>query len=185
MTDILDVKYHYVKILLGTAMERRDSIETFINQWKRERPDLDPWPVGILGRAQRISTHLQTRATKWLAPLELTWESFSLLLALRRSGAPYELRPTEIYKESLLSSGAITNRIDNVEKKGWVKRFDSPGDRRGIVVRLTASGRALADKAVEIHFRELAGQLSKMSKKDRQVLPELLSKVLESLEERD
>jgi DNA-binding MarR family transcriptional regulator len=181
-----DVKYHYVKILFwGAAMERRDSIETFINQWKRERPDLDPWPVGVLGRTQRISAHLQTRATNWLAPLGLTWESFSLLLALRRSGAPYELRPTEIYKESLLSSGAVTNRIDNVEKKGWVKRFDSPDDRRGIVVRLTASGRALADKAVEIHFRELASHLSKMSKKERQMLLELLGKVLESLEESD
>jgi DNA-binding MarR family transcriptional regulator len=146
-------------------------------------------PVSYLGyfdvRTQRISAHLQTRATNWLAPLGLTWESFGLLLALRRSGAPYELRPTEIYKESLLSSGAVTNRIDNVEKKGWVKRFDSPDDRRGIVVRLTASGRALADKAVEIHFRELASHLSKMSKREREMLLELLGKVLESLEQSD
>jgi DNA-binding MarR family transcriptional regulator len=163
-------------------MERQDSIETFINQWKRERPDLDPWPVGILGRTQRISVHLQTRAAKWLEPLGLTWDSFSLLLALRRSGEPYELRPTEIYKESLLSSGAITNRIDKVEKKGWVKRYDSPEDRRGVVVRLTAAGRAIADKAVEVHFRELAAQLSKISKKERQMLLELLGKVLENLE---
>jgi DNA-binding MarR family transcriptional regulator len=161
----------------------RDSIETFINQWKKERPDLDPWPVGVLGRTQRISAHLQTRAAKWLSPLGLTWDSFSLLLALRRSGEPYELRPTDIYRESLLSSGAITNRIDKVEKKGWVKRYDSPDDRRGVVVRLTPSGRAVADKAVEIHFRELADQLSKINKKDRQMLLQLLKKVLGILEE--
>jgi DNA-binding MarR family transcriptional regulator len=161
----------------------RDSIETFINQWKKERPDLDPWPVGILGRTQRISVHLQARAAKWLSPLGLTWDSFSLLLALRRSGEPYELRPTDIYRESLLSSGAITNRIDKVEKKGWVKRYDSPNDRRGVVVRLTPAGRAVADKAIEIHLRELADQLSKISKKERQMLLELLKKLLGSLEE--
>jgi DNA-binding MarR family transcriptional regulator len=184
--NILDMKYIYVKIVFqGHGMEPHDSIEVFINQWKKERPDLDPWPVGILGRTQRISTHLQTRATKWLTPLGLTWDTFSLLLALRRSGEPYELRPTDIYKESLLSSGAVTNRIDKVEKKGWVKRYDSPGDRRGVVVRLTAAGRSVADKAIEIHFRELAVQLSGINKKERQVLLQLLAKVLEILEETD
>jgi len=187
INNILDAKSLCVKIHLSREndMERHDTIEIFINQWRKERPDLDPWPLGILGRTQRISARLHTRATGWLAPLGLTWDSFSLLLALRRSGAPYELRPTEIYKESLLSSGAITNRIDKVEKKGWVKRFDSPHDRRGVVVRLTAAGRALADKAAEIHFRQLAAQLSKINKKERQMLLELLEKVLESLENTD
>ena len=166
-------------------MEPHDSIEAFINQWKKQRPDLDPWPVGILGRTQRISAHLQTRAAKWLAPLGLTWDTFSLLLALRRSGEPYELRPTDIYKELLLSSGAVTNRIDKVEEKGWVKRYDSPGDRRGVVVRLTPAGRAVADKAIEIHFRELAAQLSKIGKKERQLLLQLLGKVLALLEATD
>jgi DNA-binding MarR family transcriptional regulator len=163
-------------------MNDRDSIDTFITQWKKERPDLDPWPVGILGRTQRISTHLQSRASKWLAPLGLTWESFSLLVALRRSGPPYELRPTDIYRESLVTSGAITNRIDRVEKLGWVKRYNSPHDRRGVIVRLTASGRAVADRAIEIHFRELAAQLSKIGKKDREALVRGLSMLLFSLE---
>jgi DNA-binding MarR family transcriptional regulator len=112
-------------------------------------------------------------------------QGFSLLLALRRSGPSYELRPTDMYKQSLLSSGAITNRIDKVEKEGWVKRFDSPGDRRGVVVRLTASGKAMADKAVEIHFAQLAAQLSKLAKKDRQLLLELLRRLLRTLEEED
>jgi DNA-binding MarR family transcriptional regulator len=162
-----------------------DSIEIFMSQWKKARPDLDPWPVGILGRAQRISAHLQSRAVKWLAPLGLTWESFSLLVALRRSGPPYALRPTDIYRESLLSSGAITNRIDQVEKQGWVKRHNSPNDRRGVIVRLTPSGRAVADRAIEIHFRELAAQLSGISKKDRQALLDGLGKLLRSLESED
>jgi DNA-binding MarR family transcriptional regulator len=166
-------------------VDEADSIETFLRQWKTERPDLDPWPVGILGRTQRISARLQARSLSWLEPLGLSWESFSLLVALRRSGPAYELRPTDMYKESLLSSGAITNRIDKVEKEGWVKRFDSPSDRRGVIVRLTASGKAMADKAIEIHFAKLAAQLSKLSKKDRQLLLELLRKLLRTLEEED
>jgi DNA-binding MarR family transcriptional regulator len=163
-------------------MRDADSIEIFIAQWRKERPDLDPWPVGILGRTQRISAHLQARAAKWLAPLGLTWESFSLLVTLRRSGPPYELRPTEIYRESLLSSGAITNRIDRVEKRGWVRRYDSPNDRRGVIVRLTPAGRAVADRAIEVHFRELAAQFAKISKKDRQALLDGLGRLLHSLE---
>jgi len=166
-------------------MSNADSIEIFISQWKKARPDLDPWPVGILGRTQRISAHLQARAAKWLAPLGLTWESFSLLVALRRSGPPYALRPTDIYRESLLTSGAITNRIDQVEKKGWVKRHDSPNDRRGVIVRLTPAGRAVADGAIEIHFRELAAQFSRISKKDRQALLTGLGKLLHTLESED
>jgi DNA-binding MarR family transcriptional regulator len=166
-------------------MSEADSIEMFLQQWRRERPDLDPWPFGILGRTQRISARLQTRALTWLEPLGLTWESFSLLAALRRSGAPYELRPTEIYKESLLSSGAITNRIDKVEKEGWVKRYDSPDDRRGVIVRLTPSGKVIADKAIEIHFKQLSAQLSGIAKRDRQHLLELLKTVLVALERAD
>ena len=166
-------------------MDNANSLETFLRQWKKERPDLDPWPVEILGRTQRISARLQAKALTWLEPLGLTWESFSLLVALRRSGPPYELRPTDMYKESLLSSGAVTNRIDKVEKAGWVKRFDSPGDRRGVIVRLTASGKAVADKAVEIHFAQLAAVLSKIGKKDRQLLLELLRRLLRTLEEED
>jgi len=180
----LDVKIHYIENeRRNSLMTSADSIEVFLSQWKKERPDLDPWPVGILGRTQRITAHLQARAARWLAPLGLSWESFSLLLALRRSGPPFELRPTEIYRESLLSSGAITNRVDRVERKGWVKRFDSPGDRRGVIVRLTPAGRAIADKAIEIHFKELAAQMARISKKDRQMLLEGLATLLQVLEE--
>jgi DNA-binding MarR family transcriptional regulator len=166
-------------------MRSADSIQVFLTEWKKERPDLDPWPVGILGRTQRISARLQTRAARWLAPLGLTWESFSLLVTLRRSGEPFELRPTDIYRESLLSSGAITNRIDRVEKKGWVKRYDSPDDRRGVIVRLTPAGRALADRAIEIHLKELSAQFANISKKDRQTLLDVLANLLRILEEAD
>ena len=125
-----------------------DSIETLVGEWRRERPDLDAAPFAIFGRIWRLTGNLLGDAEKWLAPIGLTFESFSLIVTLRRSGAPYELNPTALYRESLLSSGAMTNRIDRVEALGLVKRLPDPNDRRGTIVRLTPKGVALADRAI-------------------------------------
>jgi DNA-binding MarR family transcriptional regulator len=157
---------------------RKDSVDVLVAEWRRERPDLDPSPVAILGRLHRISARLQRRIEAWLAPLDLTWESFSLILTLRRSGAPFALRPTDLYRESLLTSGAITNRIDRVEKQGLVRRRQDPNDGRAMVVQLTAAGRRLADEAAAIHFRALAETFSGLSKQECAQLNASLAKLL-------
>ena len=161
-----------------------DSIDGLLAEWKRERPDLDPSPFGIYGRIWRLSTTLLGDAEQWLKPAGLTFESFSLIVTLRRSGAPYELNPTALYRESLLSSGAITNRIDRVEREGLVKRLPDPNDRRGTIVRLTAKGRALADRAIKLHFEALTETLSALNRAERDQLAALLSKLLLSAEHR-
>jgi DNA-binding MarR family transcriptional regulator len=157
---------------------KKDSIDALIAEWRRERPDLDPSPIAILGRLHRISARLQRRIETWLAPLDLTWESFSLILTLRRSGSPFALRPTDLYRESLLTSGAITNRIDRVEKQGLVRRRQDPNDGRAMVVQLTAAGRRLADEAAAIHFRALAETFSSLSKQECAQLNASLAKLL-------
>jgi DNA-binding MarR family transcriptional regulator len=163
----------------------KDSIDDFVRAWKRERPDIDPWPLGILGRIQRLSIQLQrTAVEQWLSPMGLTWESFSLILALRRSGRPFQLRPTDIYRESLLTSGAVTNRIDRVEKLGYVQRIADPRDRRGVIIRLTPSGRSLADRAIELHFRKLEDIFGCLSKAESRQLTVLLAKLLANVEQR-
>jgi DNA-binding MarR family transcriptional regulator len=161
-----------------------DSIEDLLAEWKRERPDLDPSPFGIYGRIWRLSTTLLGDAEQWLKPAGLTFESFSLIVTLRRSGPPYELNPTALYRESLLSSGAITNRIDRVEREGLVKRLPDPNDRRGTIVRLTAKGRSLADRAIKLHFEALTETLSALNRAERDQLAALLSKLLLSAEQR-
>jgi DNA-binding MarR family transcriptional regulator len=153
-------------------------------EWGRERPDLDPSPFGIFGRIWRLSTTFLGDAERWLAPIGLTFESFSLIVTLRRSGPPYELNPTALYRESLLSSGAMTNRIDRVEREGLVKRLPDPNDRRGTIVRLTAKGRILADRSIKLHFEALAEALSGIGHAERQQLAALLGKLLLSAEER-
>jgi DNA-binding MarR family transcriptional regulator len=169
-------------IAAGGKAKRRDSVDALVAEWRRERPDLDPSPVGILGRLHRISARLQRQVEAWLAPLDLTWESFSLILTLRRSGPPFALRPTDLYQESLLTSGAITNRIDRVEQQGLVRRRPDPSDGRVTVVELTAAGRRLADRAAEVHFQSLAKIFSGLTRDDRDALDASLSKLLTMLE---
>lgn len=162
--------------------QHRDSVGRLLSEWERERPDLDPSPVGIQGRIVRLSAHLLRQSENWLDPLDLSWEAFSLIVTLRRSGKPYELRPTDILQESLLTSGAITNRIDRVERMGLVERRPDAQDRRSYVIRLTPAGKKLADKAIANHFAAVDDVLDALSSSERVQLAGLLSKLLGSFE---
>ena len=160
-----------------------DSIAVFLNEWQAQRPDLDPWPLGIIGRVARISLYVQRHSQSWLAPLGLTWETFSMIAALRRAGPPFAQKPSDLLRMTLLTSGAMTNRIDRVEAQGWVERLPDPADRRSVIVRLTPSGKALADRAIALHFKEAARLLGFLKKSDRVLLESLLSQMLGRLEQ--
>jgi DNA-binding MarR family transcriptional regulator len=168
----------------SAAPASTDSIEELVQAWQRERPDLESWPFAIFGRIWRLSASLLGDAERWLAPIGLTFESFSLIVTLRRAGASFEMNPTALYRESLLSSGAITNRIDRVEAQGLVKRLPDPNDRRGTIVRLTQKGRSLADRAIKLHFEALAVSLSALDKAERAQLSALLGTLSLSVEQR-
>lgn len=159
-----------------------DSIELFMQQWRRERSDLDPSPFGIFGRIHRIAGYFTRHADAWLGELGLTWETFSLIVTLRRAGKPYAMRPTDLLRESLLSSGAVTNRIDRVENLGLVRRVADPNDRRGVVVQLTARGRTLADRAIALHFARMSRLLDGLNDDATRDIAALLSELLLSFE---
>ena len=91
-----------------------DSVERLLAEWRREAPGLTVWPLGILARVLRLSQLLVRRSEGWLRPFDLTWESFSVIVTLRRAGKPFALRPTDLYRESLLSSAAVTSRASRV-----------------------------------------------------------------------
>ena len=130
----------------------------------------------------RLSAHMLRQTGDWLGPLGLSWEAFSLIVTLRRSGKPYELRPTDLLRESLLTSGAITNRIDRVAHMGLVKRRPDERDRRGYIIQLTAAGIKLADKAIARHFSAVNESLDVLSGNEQDQLGKLLSKLLLSFE---
>lgn len=159
----------------------QDRIDRILAQWKRERPDLDTRAMGLVGRIQRAAAALRPRLDDTHGVSGLQGESFDVLASLRRSGRPYQLSPTQLYREMMLTSGAMTNRIDRLEKAGLVLRRPDPQDRRGTLVRLTAKGKALIDTATTGHVANEQRLLAVLSEREQRQLAELLRKLLLSL----
>ncbi|MFC1413791.1 MarR family winged helix-turn-helix transcriptional regulator [Streptacidiphilus sp. N1-12] len=140
-----------------------DEVDRLVAAWRRERPDLDVEPLEVLSRISRLARHLdRARRTAFAEHSLEPWE-FDVLTALRRAGDPYQLSPGQLLTQTLVTSGTMTNRIDRLAGKGLVQRLPDPGDRRGVLVRLSASGRNLADLALAgllKHERALLAELS-------------------------
>lgn len=162
---------------------KEDTIDKLLETWQRERPDLDPWPSGIAARIFRLATHLRRHAETWLDPMGLSWETFEIITALRRNGAPYEMKPTALYRATFLTSGAMTNRLDRAHAAGLIVRMDDPEDRRGVVVRLTPAGLALANDAIERYYAESNQLMGHLRTKQRTDLANLLRELLMPMED--
>jgi DNA-binding MarR family transcriptional regulator len=158
-----------------------DRIDHILAQWKRERPDLDTQPMGIVGRIQRAASALRPLLDQMHEESGLQGDSFDVLASLRRSGPPYQLTPTELYREMMLTSGAMTNRIDKLEAAGLVARRPDPNDRRGTLVRLTSKGKALIDTATTKHVANERRLMSALTIREQQQLTDLLRKLLVNL----
>ncbi len=162
-----------------------DHVEHILEQWHRERPDLDLGPMSVIARLSRLSRFLERSIEDTFSMFGLASGGFDVLAALRRSGPPYRLSPTDLYKSFLVTSGAMTNRIDRLEEAALVIRTSDPYDRRGILVGLTARGHRLIDRAVEAHLANERRLLSSLGPHERAQLAKLLAKVLIPLENAD
>ena len=160
----------------------RDHVEEILAQWRRERPELDTSSMAVLGRVSRLERTVRPRLEEVFQRFELTGEAFDVLATLRRSGPPFELSPTGLFRSLMLSSGAMTSRIDRLEEAGLVERRPDPEDRRGIRVALTPRGKQLIDRAVEAHAGNQDRILVGLSAADRKQLAALLRKLLVSLD---
>ncbi|TPM37938.1 MarR family transcriptional regulator [Mesorhizobium sp. B2-3-4] len=153
-----------------------------IEQWNRERPDLDVSPMGVIGRLNEASSLIaRDRLAPLFARFGLQSGEFDVLATLRRSGAPFALTPTALYEATMVTSGAMTARLDRLEKAGWIERAPHPSDRRGIVVRLTTTGIALIDEAVTAHVANEHGILAGLTRTEREMLSRLLEKLIGSV----
>jgi DNA-binding MarR family transcriptional regulator len=161
----------------------KDRIEELLKQWKRERPDLDASPMGILGRLMILTRLAERGVNDVLREHNLTIPEFDLLAVLRRCGPPFRQPVGVLCDHTLLSSGAMTNRIDRVEQKGIVRRERNPGDRRGVLVALTPKGRALIDKLIPERLEEAHERVSVLTVKDQRQLDVLLTRFLAALSE--
>lgn len=128
-----------------------DAIDRVVDQWLKEKPDLDTQPMAIMGRLMRIAKHMETRVAELHKRYDLKMGEFDVLATLRRSGAPYCLTPSALIESMMLTSGAMTNRLDKLEKKGLISREHSKEDRRSVTVALTSVGLQLIDNLIVEH----------------------------------
>ncbi|HKA05414.1 MAG TPA: MarR family transcriptional regulator [Acidimicrobiales bacterium] len=158
-----------------------DHVDRIVDQWMQERPDLDPSPIRIIGRISRLSRGIDRRLDVVFGAHGLEAWEYDVLASLRRSGPPYELTAGELLDALMITSGAVTNRIDRLEARGYVRRRKSSEDKRVVLIRLTAAGRAAIDAAAPDHLANEAGILADLSPTDRRQLERLLRKVQRGL----
>jgi DNA-binding MarR family transcriptional regulator len=138
--------------------------------------------MAVLGRLSEAASLIgRDRLNPLFARFGLQSGEFDVLATLRRSGAPYALTPTALYEATMVTSGAMTNRLDRLEKSGLIARGPHPEDRRGVVVKLTEKGRALIDEAVAAHVENEREVLSVLTEKEQETLAALLQKLIDGV----
>ncbi len=155
-----------------------DEVDRIVAAWQRERPDLDVAPLEVLSRVSRLARHLDRARAAAFAERGLeSWE-FDVLSALRRAGVPYELSPGQLVTQTLVTSGTMTNRVDRLTARGLVERLPDPRDRRGVIVRLTRTGRRTVDDAFAGLLAREHDLLAELPADDRDALAALLRRLV-------
>lgn len=163
----------------------QDRIDHIFEQWRRESPHLEISALAVTGRVLRIARLLEKHRETVLAEYGLNVWSFDVLATLRRQGPPYQLTPTDLYGLLMLSSGAMTNRIDRLEQDGMVVRLRDPDDRRSVMVQLTSKSIQLIDSVMPVLFEREQQLLNQFgTPDDREILSALLRQFLISLDHR-
>ncbi|MDH3265373.1 MAG: MarR family transcriptional regulator [Gammaproteobacteria bacterium] len=157
---------------------QKDAIDDILDQWSEERPELDTAALGVVIRVMTLYRSFHREATKALEPLGLELWEYDVLSALRRQGQPYALPATRLAKETDLSSGAMTNRIDRLEDRSFVRRSPDKADRRGVIISLTRAGRRVIDEAIRFRLDAARHSLQKLTRSERKQLAELLRAVV-------
>jgi len=154
-----------------------DDVDRIVDDWSRERPDLDFAPLHVLSRIDRLARHLErARRGAFLSSGLEPWE-FDVLAALRRAGEPYRLSPKALLQQTLVSSGTMTNRIDRLVQRRLVERHTDPHDGRGVLVAMTERGRERVDNAIAELLEDEAALLALLSPAERERLSALLKRL--------
>ena len=157
-------------------------IDDILKQWNTARPDLDVAPMALIGRMKRVTQTLSREMEKTFAAHGLNAASFDVLATLRRSGPPYRLSPGDLLATMMVTSGTMTNRIDQLCKLDLVERIHNPKDGRSVIIALTEKGFGVIDAAVTAHVKTQTRLVTGLSGDDRAILNALLEKFMESLD---
>lgn len=159
-----------------------DHVDEILEQWKRERADVDVSGMAIIGRLSRLDKLIQSRLNAVFAQHDLeSWE-FDVLATLLRSGNPHRLTPGQLLEAMMITSGTMTNRIDRLEQRGLVKRMKSPDDGRQVLVTLTPTGLDTVDAALIDHAANELAIINTLDPTQRTQLAHLLRTLSRNLE---
>lgn len=159
-----------------------DHVDKILTQWQQQRPDLNVAPMGTLGRLKRLNQSVMRRMEQTWASYGLNDSSFDVLATLRREGPPYALSPSDLMASTMVTSGTMTHRLQQLEKAELIERVKNPADGRGFLISLSEKGFALIDEAVAAHVETQAELVSGLSDDQRAQLDELLKQFLNSVE---
>ncbi len=156
----------------------RDVIDELQNDWNRQRPDLNIEPMGVILRIQALAKILADQTAARLLEFDLQWWQYDVLSALRRQGKPFIMTATELADATMLTSGAMTNRIDRLEVEKLVRRIKDKNDGRRVLVQLTGKGLKRIESATEARFDTATSALEGLSSKQIDSLNKLLRLLL-------
>ncbi len=165
------------------STENSDTVAEIVVQWGRERPDLDASPLLVIGRMARLTELLDLRLRPPFAEAGLGNGDFDVIAALRRRGQPYTLSPGQLSNALLVTTGAITKRLDRLQARRLIDRHVSDRDARARLVHLTPEGVSLVDQLIETHFANERDLLAGLSGQERRQLGALLGRLALSLED--
>lgn len=166
-------------------MTSQDHVARILSQWQRERPDVDVSPAAVIGRLHRLGDRLRVDIIEVYRRHGLTEGEFDVLAALRRQGAPFELAPGELAQHTMVTTGAISKRLDRLEEAGLVVRRGNAADGRGRIVQMTAAGQRVFDQAFTEHMRNESRLIAPLDDQERAELERLLTAWLSRLEQPD
>jgi DNA-binding MarR family transcriptional regulator len=146
-----------------------DAVDAVIEQWRQVEPELsgELWPIGIIGRISRLSRVLDRELKQFFAEHGLEVGEYDVLATVHRSGRPEGLTAGSFLKAALVTSGAVTNRVDRMEAKGLVERVRDSGDRRSVKIRLTPRGTEIVQRVTALHLANEQRMLAALSAEQR------------------
>jgi DNA-binding MarR family transcriptional regulator len=162
---------------------RGDHVDHLLAQWHAAMPDLDATPMAVVARLSRLGRILDKRVEEVYARYGLNQSQFAVLAALRRAGEPYCLSPTQLYNGLLISSGAMTNRLERLAALGYIERVPDPGDGRSMLVALTKKGKRLIERVLRPHYDNERLLLSALDEDEQRQLANLLRRLLIEFED--
>ncbi|MFI0975530.1 MarR family winged helix-turn-helix transcriptional regulator [Streptomyces sp. NPDC021093] len=155
-----------------------DHVDLVLEQWHGQRPDLDVSPMAVIGRLKRLALLMEPAMKRTFASHGLDAASFDVLATLRRNGPDRHLTPAELMRSAMVTSGAVTQRLDRLQERGLITRRPSPTDGRVVQVALTEEGLALIDGALPDHLATEVGLLSALSPAELAQLADSLKALL-------